>query len=90
MRRDIQKLRGAHEQQEGLGSQTGEELEGRAAAMTKLLLRSDHHWRIRCATLISYRKAIMVQSLESRHENSGLSDASLRVHIIKPNVYMIK
>ena len=69
-------MTGAHEKQEGLGSQTDEELEGKTAAMTKLLLRSDHHRRIRCATLISYSKAIMVQVLKSGHENSGLSDAT--------------
>jgi len=27
----------------------------------------------------------MVQALESGHENLGLSDATLRVHIVKPN-----
>ena len=32
-----------------LESQTGEELEGRAAAASKLLLHSNHHGRIRCA-----------------------------------------
>ena len=32
-----------------------------------------------------YSKVTKVQSLRSRHENSGLSDATLRVHIIKPN-----
>jgi len=54
MRRDIQKLRGAHEQQEEPRSQTGEELEGRVTAASKLLLHSDHHGRIRLRTLISY------------------------------------
>ena len=66
-----------------LESQTGEELEGRATTASKLLLHSDHHGRIRCATLISYSKAIMVQALKSGYENSGLSDATLRVHMIK-------
>jgi len=36
-------------QQEGLGSQTGEELRGRATTTSKLLLHPDHHGRIRCA-----------------------------------------
>ena len=34
---------------------------------------------------VSYSKATKVRSLGSEHENSGLSDATLRVHIIKPN-----
>ena len=49
-------------------------------------------------TLIGYNKVTMVQALESGYENSGLSDATPRVHIIKPggvhnrqsHVYMIK
>jgi len=36
-------------------------------------------------TLISYNKATMVWPLGSEHDNSGLSDATPRVHIIKPS-----
>jgi len=36
-------------------------------------------------TLISYSKATKVRSLKSGHENPELSDATLQVHIIKPN-----
>ena len=36
-------------------------------------------------TLISYRKITMVQTLGSGHENLGLSDATPRVHMIKPS-----
>ena len=35
-----------------LESQAGEKLGGRAMTTSKLLLHSDHHGRIRCATLI--------------------------------------
>ena len=69
----------------GLESQIGEKLGGRTTTMSELLLHSDYHGRIHCATLISYSKAIMVQTLESGHENLGLSDATLQVHIIESN-----
>jgi len=82
----------------GLESQSGEELGGRATAMSKLLLRhSESSREDPLCTLISYSKATKVQSLGSGHENLGLSDATPRVHIIKPSgvlrqshVYMIK
>jgi len=63
-------------QQEGLGSQTGGELGGRAAMMIQT---SAAVWSSRkdpLCTLISYRKITMVQTPGSGHENSGLSDAT--------------
>ena len=68
-----------------LVSQTGEELEGRAAVMIQAsaALRSSRKDPLR--TLICYSNATKVRSLGSGHENLGLSDAILRVHIIKPN-----
>jgi len=36
-------------------------------------------------TPISYSQATIVQALESEHENPGLSDVTLRVHIVKPS-----
>ena len=69
----------------GLENQTGEELRGRAVAIIQAsaAFRSSRKDPLR--TLISYSKVTKVQSLGSGHENSGLSDATLRVHIIKPN-----
>jgi len=52
----------------GLESQSGEELEGRATAMSKLLLHSDHHGRIRCAL---WSTTIRVRTPGSGHEDSG-------------------
>ena len=68
----------------GLENQTGEELGGRVAAIIQasaVLQPSKNPLR----TLISYKKATKVRSLGSGHENPGLSDAILLVHIIKPN-----
>ena len=48
-RRDIHNKEVLTIQQEGLGSQTGEELGERATATSKLLLHSDRHGRIHCA-----------------------------------------
>ena len=68
----------------GLESQTGEKLGGRAAAMIQAsaALRSSRKDSLR--TLISYSKVTKVRSLGSGHENPGLSEPTLRVHIIKP------
>ena len=65
----------------GLENQTGEELGGRAAAMIQAsaALRLSRKDPLR--TLISYSKVTKVRSLGSGHENPGLSDATLRVHI---------
>ena len=65
----------------GLESQTGEELGGKAAAMipASAALRTLRKDPLR--TLISYSKVTKVRSLGARHENPGLSDATLRVHI---------
>jgi len=70
-------------QQEGLESQTGGELGGRAAAMIQAsaALRSSRKDPLH--TLISYGKVTKVQTLGSGHENPGLSDATLRV--VKPS-----
>ena len=67
-----------------LENQTGEELGGRAAAtiQASVALRSSRKDLLR--TLISYSKVTKVRSLGSEHENLGLSDATLRVHIMKP------
>jgi len=69
----------------GPESQSGEELGGIAAAMIQAstALRLSRKDPLR--TLISYSKATKVRSLGSGHENPRLSDATLRVHIIKPN-----
>jgi len=68
-------------QQEGLGCQTWEKLGGRAEMMiqTSAALRSSRKDPL--LTLIRYSKATKVWSLGSGHENAGLSDTTLRVHI---------
>ena len=73
----------------GLGSQSEEEQGGRATATSKLLLRSDHHGRS-AAHSISYSKATKVRALESGYENPGLSDATPRVHMMKPSGMLIR
>jgi len=72
-------------QQEGLESQTGGELGGRATAMIQAsaALRSSRNDLLR--TLISYSKVTKVQTLGSGYKNPGLSDTTLRVHIVKPS-----
>ena len=42
-------------------------------------------WKDPLRTLISYSKATKVRALGSGHENTGLSDATPRVHMIKPS-----
>ena len=59
----------------GLESQLGEELGGKATIMSKVLLHSDRHGRIRC-TLIGYSKVTAMQTLGFGHENSGLSESN--------------
>jgi len=98
IRMDIQKLRGTREQQEGprepirrrTWRKSYDDVQASATPWSPL--------KDPLRTLISYSKATTVQALESGHENPELSDATLRVHIIKPSgvhkrqshVYMIK
>jgi len=42
-------------------------------------------WKDLLRTRISYNKATKVRSIGYGHENPGLSDATPRVHIIKPS-----
>ena len=83
--RDIWKLRGAHEQQEGSREPnkrgTGRKSCGDVQASAAVWPPRKDPLR----TPISYSKAIMVQALESGHDNLGLSDTTPRVHIIKPS-----
>jgi len=61
-----------------LESQTGEELEGRAAAASKLLLHSDHYGRIHCALWSATTRSTWsrLQDLDMRIQGCQMQPAS--------------
>ena len=64
-----------------LEGQTGEEQGGRSAVMIQASVALQTSRKDPLRSLISYSKVTKVRSLGSGHENPGLSDATLRVHI---------